>query len=48
MWFIDKENLFHSYCERKNDTVLAFNIIHLPNFEISAAPNSFRKYGILI
>ena len=29
--------MFHSYFERKNDKVLAFNIIHFPNFEISAS-----------
>ena len=32
MWFIDSENLFHSYSERKNDKFLTINIA---NFEIS-------------
>ena len=32
----------YSYFERKNDKVLTFNIVHFPNFEISAAPNSFK------
>ena len=27
--------MFLSYFERKNDNVLAFNIINFPNFEIS-------------
>ena len=35
--FIDSENLFHHYFERKNDKVLTLNIVHFPNFEISAA-----------
>ena len=29
--------MFHSYSERKNDIVLTFNIVHFPNFEISAS-----------
>ena len=29
--------MFHSYCERKNDMVLAFNIVPFRNFEISAS-----------
>ena len=29
--------MFHSYFERKNDKVLIFNILHLPEFEISAS-----------
>ena len=37
IWFIDGENLFCSYIERKNDKVLTFNIVHSPNFEISAS-----------
>ena len=37
IWFIDSENLFYSYFERKNDDkVLTFNIFHLPNFKIRA------------
>ena len=28
--------MFHSYFERKNDKVLTFDIVHVPNFEISA------------
>ena len=35
IWFIDIENLFHSYFEKKNDKDVPFNIFHLPNFEIS-------------
>ena len=34
--------MFHSYFERKNDKV--FNIVHFPNFEISAIPHSFNIY----
>ena len=30
--------MFHSYFERKNDKVLIFNIVHVPNIEISASP----------
>ena len=30
--------MFHSYSERKNQKVLAFNIVHFANIEISAAP----------
>ena len=29
--------VFHSYFERKNDRLLTFNIVHFPNFEISAS-----------
>ena len=29
--------MFHPYFERKNDKVLAFNIVYLTNFEISAS-----------
>ena len=29
--------MFHSIFERKNDKVLAFDIAHFPNFEISAS-----------
>ena len=29
--------MFHFYFERKNDKVLTFNIVHFPNFEISAS-----------
>ena len=29
--------MFHSYFERIYDKVLAFNIVHFPNFEISAS-----------
>ena len=29
--------MFHSYFERKYDKVLTFNIIHFPNFKISAS-----------
>ena len=31
--------MFHSYFERKYDKALAFNIAHLPNFEVSAPSN---------
>ena len=34
--------MFYSYFEIMNDKVLTFNIIHFPNFEISAAPHSFK------
>ena len=37
IWFIDGENLFHSYFEKKNDKVLTFNIVYFPNCEISAS-----------
>ena len=37
MWFIDMENLFHSYFERKNDKVLTFDFVYFPNFEISTS-----------
>ena len=29
--------MFHSYFERKNDKILTFNVVHFPNFEISAS-----------
>ena len=29
--------MFHSYFERKNDKVLTFDIVHVPNFEIGAS-----------
>ena len=29
--------MFHSYFERNYDKVLIFNIVHFPNFEISAS-----------
>ena len=29
--------MFHSYFERKYEKVLTFNIVHFPNFEISAS-----------
>ena len=35
IWFIGGKNLF--LFERKNDKVLTFNIVHSPNFEISAS-----------
>ena len=45
IWFTDSENLFYS--ERKNDKVLAFNIVHFPNFKISdslkLAPPSYKR-----
>ena len=28
IWYIDKENLFHSYFERKNDKSVLFNTVH--------------------
>ena len=37
IWFIDNENLFHSYFERKNDKFLIFNIVYLLNFERKAS-----------
>ena len=37
IWFIDSENLFYLYFERKYDKVLAFNIVHFANFEMSAS-----------
>ena len=37
IWFIDNENLFHFYFERKNDKVLTINVFHFPYFEISAS-----------
>ena len=37
IWFIDSENLFHSYFDRKYDKVLTFNIAHFSNFEVSAS-----------
>ena len=36
-WFIDRENLFHSYFKRKNGEVLTFDIVHFPNLEIIAS-----------
>ena len=33
IWFTDRENLFHSYFERKYDQILTFNIAHFPDFE---------------
>ena len=30
--------MFQSYFERKYDKGLTFNIVHFPNFEISAPP----------
>ena len=42
IWFIDSENLcFILMLKEKNGKVLTCNIVHFPNFEISAAPNSF-------
>ena len=38
--------MFHSYFERKYDNVWIFNVVHLANFEISAASDSFKIYGI--
>ena len=40
--------MFYSYFERKNEQVLTFNIVHFPNFEISAsliiaANNNFNQ-----
>ena len=39
--------MFHFYFERKNDKVLTVNIVHVPNFEISAslqlAPLSVKR-----
>ena len=39
--------MFHSYFRRKNGKVLIFNIVHFPNFEISAqvqlAPSSNKQ-----
>ena len=29
--------MFHSYFERKYEKVLTFDIVHFPNFEISAS-----------
>ena len=37
IWFVDSENLFHSYFKRKNDKVSTFNIVHFQNFEISTS-----------
>ena len=34
--------MLHSYFERKNDKVLKFNIVHFPNFDISAPSNKRR------
>ena len=37
MWFIDMENLFHSYFERKSDKVLTLDFVYFPNFAISTS-----------
>ena len=37
IWFVDSENLFHSYFKRKNDKVSTFNIVHFQIFEISTS-----------
>ena len=38
IWFFDSENLrFIPIFRRKIDKVLVFNVIHAPNFEISAS-----------
>ena len=38
IWFIYSENLFFILIfKKKNDKVLAFNIVYFPNFEISAS-----------
>ena len=29
--------MFHSYFERRNNKLLRFNIVHVPNFEISTS-----------
>ena len=29
--------MFHSYFERKNAKILTFNIVHFPNFDMSAS-----------
>ena len=29
--------MFYSYFEEENDKVLTFNIVHFPNFELSAS-----------
>ena len=34
--------MFHSNFERKNYKALTFNIVDFTNFEITAAPNSFK------
>ena len=40
--------MFHFYFKRKNDRVLAFKMrltrfgVYVPEFEISASPNSFK------
>ena len=31
--------MLRSYFERKNDKVLPFNIVHIPNFEVSVPSN---------
>ena len=31
------KNLFNSYFKRKNGKVFSFDIVHFPNFEISAS-----------
>ena len=38
--------MFHSYFERKNDKVLPLNIVHFPNFEISAFKISVSKFNL--
>ena len=40
--------MFHSYFDRKYDTILTFNIVHFPNFEMSiflllAPPSNKRR-----
>ena len=38
IWFINGENLcFILILKEKIDNFLAFNIVHIPNFEISAS-----------
>ena len=37
IWFINSENLFYSYFERKNYNAMTFNIADFANFEISAS-----------
>ena len=38
IWFFDSENLcFILILKRKNEKVLIFNIVHFPNFKISAS-----------
>ena len=45
--------MFHSYFERKNEKVLAFNIAHFPNLEINASlslvpPSNRHHWGCLL